>query len=308
MILELSSVSKRYAAPDDATIDVLRGLDLSVAAGESVAIVGPSGSGKSTLLNLIAGLDTPTSGVVRLDGLDVAAMDERQTAQLRRDRIGFVFQQHHLLPQCTALENVLIPTLAGRCGVQRGVQRDAGVPPACPADIPSAASAVEGGSSHAGGLANGAHSEGGTPSRHAGRMPASRCAASPRERALALLARVGLADRLSHRPGQLSLGQCQRVAVARALINQPALVLADEPTGSLDADSRAALADLLVELPRDGLALIVVTHWEELAERMSRVLRLEGGRLIETNRATPERGRDALATRGQDTRVTGGAP
>jgi len=292
MLLELSSVCKRYASPDGAAIDVLCGVDLAVGTGESVAVVGPSGSGKSTLLNLIAGLDAPTAGVVRFDGQDVAAMNERQTARLRRDRVGFVFQQHHLLPQCTVLENVLIPTLAGR----RGVARGAGVPPACREGFQPSPSAVPNDVSSHDDLTNGAH--------NAGETPASR--ALPRARALALLERVGLTDRLSHRPGELSLGQCQRVAVARALMNGPSLLLADEPTGSLDADSRAALADLLVELPRDGLALIVVTHWDELAERMSRVLRLEGGRLVEAGGGTSERGRDALATRGRDARDTRG--
>ncbi|MCL2701169.1 MAG: ABC transporter ATP-binding protein [Phycisphaerae bacterium] len=277
MLLELSSVCKRYPGPGGAeAVDVLRGVDLSVAAGQSLAVVGPSGSGKSTLLNLIAGLDSPTSGAVCFDGQDVANMTSRQSAAMRRDRIGFVFQQHHLLPQCTVLENVLVPTLAGG-------PRDAGVSPALDVGLPTT-------------------SPTGAGMYNAGGVPASRV--PPRDRALALLERVGLADRLSHRPGELSLGQCQRVAVARALVNGPALLLADEPTGSLDADSRAALADLLVALPGDGLALIVVTHWEELAERMSRVLRLSGGRLIEVDRDTPERGRDALATRGQDARVT----
>jgi len=252
MFLELSSVCKRYLGPGGADVDVLRGVELVVQVGQSVAVVGPSGSGKSTLLNLIAGLDSPTSGVVRFDGQDMSAMNERRAARMRRDRVGFVFQQHHLLPQCTVLENVLVPTLAGG-------KRGEGVSPA------------------------------------------------PRDRALALLERVGLADRLAHRPGELSLGQCQRVAVARALINGPALLLADEPTGSLDADSRAALADLLVGLPQDGLALIVVTHWEELADRMSRVLKLEAGRLVDIGRASPERGQDARDT-GRDAHATGAVP
>jgi len=220
MLLELKDVRKSFTAPNGSSIDVLRGLDLAIQAGESLAIVGPSGSGKSTLLNIIGTLDRPSDGRVLLDGMDVTALGERALAALRARRIGFVFQMHHLLPQCTALENVLVPTLA------------------------------------------------------AGDTDA-------RARARRLLERVGLGDRMDHRPAQLSLGQCQRVAVARALINEPSLLLADEPTGSLDYDSRQSLTDLLLELHRDGLAMIVATHSTELAARLGHTLRLQAGRLVD---------------------------
>ena len=239
-ILQLKDVAKRYDAVGPTSAKpvgrtpasrvappagayVLRGINLDVAAGESLAIVGPSGSGKSTLLNLIGGLDRPTAGQVLLEGRDLAALSERQLAAVRATQIGFVFQLHHLLPQCTALENVLVPVLAlpGRGGV-----------------------------------------------------------AQARPWAEELLRRVGLAERMNYRPGQLSGGECQRVAVVRALINRPRLLLADEPTGSLDRHAADALADLLVELNRqEHVTLIAVTHSPSVASRMSRVLELSDGLL-----------------------------
>jgi ABC-type lipoprotein export system ATPase subunit len=199
---------------------VLRGVDLRVRAGEALAIVGPSGCGKSTLLNIIGALDRPTSGQVVFEGRDVATAGDAQLAQLRGERIGFVFQAHHLLPQCTVLENVLVPTLVGP-------QR------------PDAAS-----------------------------------------RAHRLLERVGLAHRLTHRPGQLSGGERQRAAVVRALINQPALLLTDEPTGSLDRAGSEALGQLLMDLNREeGVTLVVVTHSPQLSGRMRRTYELRDGRL-----------------------------
>jgi len=224
VLLELTGVTRRYESPGGGQpAEVLRGVDLRVAAGESVAVVGPSGSGKSTLLNIIGALETPTVGRVVLDGQDLAALDARELAGVRSRRIGFVFQLHHLLPQCTVLENVLIPTLAAGGG---------------------------------GGDAE--------------------------QRARRLLERVGLGDRTAHRPGQLSGGERQRAAVVRALINGPELLLADEPTGSLDRAASENLADLLAELnAEEGVTLIVVTHSAELAGRMRRVLRLVDGRLVE---------------------------
>jgi ABC-type lipoprotein export system ATPase subunit len=223
-LLELAGVTKRYeAAGDAAAAEVLKGVDLRIAPGEAVAIVGPSGSGKSTLLNVVGALDRPTSGRVSLEGRDLAALDEAELARLRNRAVGFVFQLHHLLPQCTVLENVLVPTLAG--GPERRSEK-------------------------------------------------------PEARARRLLERVGLAERLSHRPGQLSGGERQRVAVVRALINEPRLLLADEPTGSLDRASAENLARLLVELNREeGVALLVITHSMGLARQMSRVLELRDGRL-----------------------------
>ena len=221
-LLELIDVSKAYAGPADAEAPaVLRGLSLTVRAGESLAVVGPSGCGKSTLLNIIGTLDRPTTGQVLLDGRDLAAMDDNALARLRSRQIGFVFQLHHLLPQCTILENVLLPTLA------------------------------------------------------AGDASPGRA-----DRARELLDRVGLSHRLGYRPGQLSGGERQRAAVVRALINEPKLLLADEPTGSLDRASAANLGDLLAELNRDeAVTLIVVTHSGELAGRMARRLVLRDGRL-----------------------------
>ncbi len=226
-LLELDGVSKSFRTEDGREIPILRDVDLTVRRGESVAIVGPSGSGKSTLLNLVGTLDAPTAGAVRIDGRDVASLGEKAKAALRAERIGFVFQAHHLLPQCTVLENVLVPTLAKGAG--------------------------------GGGAAS-----------------------SPAERARELLGRVGLGERLEHRPGQLSGGESQRVAVVRALINRPALLLADEPTGSLDHESSRTLSDLLLELQREeDVALVLVTHALDLAERLERTVELRDRTLVE---------------------------
>jgi len=216
MLLELTHISKSYPAPDGgATVDVLRDVNLQLAAGEPVAVIGPSGSGKSTLLNMMGALDRPTSGTVRIDGRDLANVGEKELAAIRNRQIGFIFQLHHLL-----LENVLIPTLTNR---------------ATDAD----------------------------------------CARAER-----LLERVGLKHRLSHRPGQLSGGECQRVAVVRALIHRPQLLLADEPTGSLDHAAASNLGRLLIELNREeGFALVLVTHSPELAARLPRVMELKEGGL-----------------------------
>jgi ABC-type lipoprotein export system ATPase subunit len=224
LLLELSHIGKSYAAAAGAEPTVvLRDVSLQLAAGESVAIVGPSGSGKSTLLNIIGTLDRPDSGRVVLGGRDLASLNEQELAAVRCREVGFVFQLHHLLPQCTVLENVLIPTLAG--GPERRTE------------------------------------------------PAQK-------RARRLLERVGLAERLSHRPGQLSGGERQRVAVVRALINEPRLLLADEPTGSLDRAAAEILTTLLVDLNREeGVSLIAVTHALDLAARMGRVMELRDGSL-----------------------------
>ncbi len=219
-LVELVGVTKSYGSTGGPQTEVLRGIDLAVAGGESVAIAGPSGCGKSTLLNIIGTLDRPTSGRVVLDGRDVSAMSEVELAGVRSRGVGFVFQLHHLLPQLTILENVLVPSLAA----------------------PEAADAEE--------------------------------------RARRLLERVGLSHRLSHRPGQLSGGECQRAAVARALVNRPKILLADEPTGSLDRANAEAVAKLLAELNREeGVALVLVTHAPDLAARAARVLELRDGAL-----------------------------
>lgn len=221
-MLELVNVAKTYESPGSSErLDVLKDISLDLRGGESIAIVGPSGSGKSTLLNIIGAMDKPSAGKVLLEGRDLAELDEDELAGIRNHRIGFVFQSHHLLSQCTVLENVLIPTLAS--------------------DTKESAKERE-------------------------------------ERALQLLESVGLQDHLKHRPGELSGGQRQRVAVVRALINMPALLLADEPTGSLDRAATDNIIELLVELNlKHRLALVVVTHSMRLAERMGRVFQLNDG-------------------------------
>lgn len=243
-LLKLTDVTKRYAAAGAAAgVSVLNAVTLEVARGETLAIVGPSGSGKSTLLQIIGTLDRPTSGEVLLDGKNLAGLDDLQLAEVRNRQIGFVFQAHYLLPQCTVIENVLVPTLASS---RRRQEADS---------APASGERVH--------LLTSAATEG------------------PESRAERLLKRVGLGERLHHRPGQLSGGERQRVAVVRALINQPQLLLADEPTGALDHASATALGQLLVELNREeGVTLIVVTHAMDLAKRMRRVMRIEDGKLI----------------------------
>ena len=222
MLAELRNVTKTYRSADGA-VPVLSGLDFQIADGETVAVVGPSGSGKSTLLNLLGALDQPESGEVIVAGQNLATLNADALAEFRNTTVGFVFQLHHLLPQCTALENVLIPTLARKT-----------------ADRPAL-----------------------------------------RARAEELLRAVGLGHRLDHRPGQLSGGERQRAAIARALIHSPKLLLADEPTGALDRENAARLADLLAEInQRERIAIIMVTHAPDLARRMSRVLTLESGKLV----------------------------
>jgi lipoprotein-releasing system ATP-binding protein len=242
-LLVLEELYKSFPSPDGRSeIQILKGVNLEVKPGESLAVVGPSGSGKSTLLSLMGALDVPSGGRVLLDGRDLAALSETERAAVRCSRIGFVFQLHHLLPQCTVWENVLVPTLA-----LRGSRHRPDSPSATHSAAPAASPAV------------------GSPE-------------TPAERARRLLDRVGLVDRLDHRPGELSGGECLRAAVARSLINRPALLLADEPTGSLDADTSERLAGLLVELNREeGVSLVVVTHSEALAARMGRRLRLNRG-------------------------------
>ena len=216
-VLQLNAVSREFTnVPGGAR--VLDGVDLEVRAGETLAVVGPSGCGKSTLLNLIGGLDRPSSGQITYDGRDIAGLSDTDLAAYRNASVGFVFQLHHLLPQCSVLENVLVPTLV--------------------------------------------HGD----------------AAGARERAGTLLERVGLGHRADYRPGLLSGGERQRVAVVRALINKPRLLLADEPTGSLSPDAAMDLATLLLELSaEEQMAMIVVTHSDAVAETMGSVLELRGG-------------------------------
>ena len=223
-MLELINVTKSFQSPgDNESTCVLNNITLKAKKGQSLVIVGPSGSGKSTLLNIIGALDKPTSGKVLFDGRDHAGLNEAELAIVRNRQIGFIFQLHHLLPQCTVLENVLVPTLAQKTNQpKKEIQ----------------------------------------------------------ERAINLLQRVGLKDHLLHMPGQLSGGQRQRVAVVRALINKPKLLLADEPTGSLDKDASENIAELLVELNRsEEVILITVTHSLKLAKLIGDVKELNEGQL-----------------------------
>ena len=205
-------------------VSVLNNLDLQVSAGEAVSIVGPSGSGKTTLLNILGALDSPTTGSVEIGEQNIAELDEVASANFRNRSIGFIFQLHYLLPQCTVLENILVPRLAG------GWEESA---------------------------------------------------ADTKARAEVLLEEVGLKDRMTHKPYQLSGGEQLRVAIARSLINEPKIILADEPTGSLDPVTGEKVADLLIESNQGkGVALVVVTHNPGLAAKMEKTYQLEGGRLV----------------------------
>ncbi len=218
MLLKLEKINKSYS--NDRTI--LDQLDLEVKQGERIAIIGPSGSGKTTLLNLIGTLDRPDSGKMYFENQDLSVFSDQQLASFRNERIGFVFQMHHLLPQLTLLENILLPTL--------------------------------------------------TDKKLQGKETL--------ERVRVLISRMGLVEVAHQKPSELSGGECQRTAVARALINRPGLILADEPTGALDQQSAFNLTDLLVELnEEDGVTLIVVTHSMDVAKKMDRMYKIENGKL-----------------------------
>ena len=224
-VLSCSGLSKRYQDGSRA-VQVLQSVDLSLQAGERIAIIGRPGSGKSTLLNLLGGLDLPSGGEVFVSGTAMATMDERARSRWRNRHLGFVFQFHHLLPEFSALEAVAMPLrIAGE----------------------------------------------------------SRSAA--RERAEALLAAVGLSDRMSHHPGALSGGERQRVAIARALANRPSCVLMDEPTGNLDPESAERVLALIADIDNGDTAFVVVTHDPAIAAKMDRQLRLEAGQLSEIQHA-----------------------
>lgn len=213
-VILVEGLAKRFGA-----VTALSGIDIRIGRGEFVAIMGPSGSGKTTLLNILSCLDTPSEGRYRLDGIDVASLSGREQTVVRRERIGLVFQQFHLIPYLNALENIM--------------------------------------------LAQHYHS------------------IADRGDAMAALERVGMAHRWNHLPAQLSGGEQQRVCIARALINEPALILADEPTGNLDQANETRVMDILRELHAEGRTIVLITHNPQLGAMTDRVIRLRHGRLAE---------------------------
>jgi len=213
-VIDVEGLAKRFG-----TVTALSGIDIRIDRGAFVAIMGPSGSGKTTLLNILSCLDTPSEGRYRLDGVDVATLTGREQAVARRERIGLVFQQFHMIPYLNALENIM--------------------------------------------LAQHYHS------------------VADRGDAMAALERVGMAHRWNHRPAQLSGGEQQRVCIARALINEPALILADEPTGNLDQDNEARVMDILRDLHKEGRTIVLITHNPQLGAMTDRVIHLRHGRLAE---------------------------
>lgn len=221
-MLSMSGVRKTYST-GVVEVEALRGIDLEIDNGEYLAIMGPSGSGKSTLMHIIGCLDVPTAGSYLLDGTDVSKMSEKQLAEIRNQKIGFVFQQFNLLASLTALRNVELPLVY------------AGVP-----------------------------------------------AAERKERAMAALSKVGLAQRVQHRPGELSGGQQQRVSVARALVTDPALILADEPTGALDSHSTREILDLFAELNDAGRTIVVITHEADVGQEAKHLVHIYDGLLRES--------------------------
>ena len=215
--LKLTDIHKNFY-PESGPVQVLKGLDLVVGKGQTVAIKGPSGSGKSTLLHLIGGFDKPDRGQILFNGQDIAGYSAQEIVLFRTKQLGMVFQKHHLLPQCTALENIILPTLPLKTPANKAL-----------------------------------------------------------ERANQLLHTTGLTDRANHFPSQLSGGECQRIAVARALINDPQLLLADEPTGALDRQSAVNVMNTLTDFAAVGKTIIMVTHAEFVAEKMNQQFELKDG-------------------------------
>lgn len=217
-IIRLLGVHKIYPLGEEVKVHALRGIDLTIRAGEYVAIMGPSGSGKSTLLNLLGCLDRPTEGKYFLGGEDVSKMDDDRLSEVRGRRIGFIFQSYNLIAQLTVIENIQVPLL------YQGVDLRAHY-----------------------------------------------------DRCVKLAELVGLGDRLHHRPNQLSGGQQQRVAIARSLVNDPLMILADEPTGNLDSQTGQEVLDLIDKLNRNGKTIILVTHDDRVASRAHRVIHMRDG-------------------------------
>lgn len=223
-IAELRGINRTYFKPDGSVlVAALRSVDLTLPAGQYIAIMGASGSGKSTLMNILGCLDRPTGGSYLLEGRDVATLDDDELSRIRGRRIGFIFQAFNLISELNIVENVEVPLFYQ---ARRRSERQ--------------------------------------------------------ERAVEQLRRVGLGDRLSHRPTELSGGQQQRVAIARALVTEPSIVMADEPTGNLDSKTGEAVLDLMTELHGQGLTIVMVTHDERVADRCQRVLRLTDG-MIESD-------------------------
>lgn len=220
MTISLTDITKTYKM-GDTTVHALAGVSLDVAAGDFTAIMGPSGSGKSTLMNILGCLDRPSTGSYRLDGEEVAALNDDQLAVIRNRKIGFVFQNFNLLPRMSALQNVALPMVYA--GVDKTVRQ---------------------------------------------------------ERALRALAMVGLETRTHHRPNELSGGQRQRVAIARSLVNDPAIVMADEPTGNLDSRSGVEIMEIFRDLNRQGRTIILITHEPDIAAHAQRILQVLDGRII----------------------------
>jgi lipoprotein-releasing system ATP-binding protein len=223
-VLEARNVTRHFQQGPD-TLEVLKGVNVSILAGERLSIVGASGSGKTTLLQVLGGLDKPSQGQVLVNGKDIHSLGEKERGELRNHAIGFVYQFHHLLPEFSALENVAMPLLVRRMKTSEA-----------------------------------------------------------KDRAAEILKRVGLGERLTHRPHQLSGGERQRAAVARALVTQPKLVLADEPTGNLDGKNAEGVFELMLELNRERrTSLVLVTHDLRIAARMDRTLEIEDGSLHEVD-------------------------
>jgi len=223
VILEASNINKSYFRSNN-VLHVLKGIDLKIEEGEIVSVVGPSGAGKSTLLHVLGGLDRPDQGVVHLDGEDIYSLKDAARAKIRNNKVGFVFQFYHLLPEFTALENVLLPAMIQ---MRKGKKKQ-----------------FEG-------------------------------------QGLDLLEKVGLKERVQHKPYQLSGGEQQRVAIARALINKPRIILCDEPTGNLDSESGKGIIDLLMDLnKRNNQTLVIVTHDDHFATHSHRTIHIRDGAVV----------------------------